>query len=98
MIALSREHLRLADTRPGDLQAALSPLIDLIARLLSEGMAAGLIRTASPRGLASLIYNVVATTVHTEYLSKDVGALHPHSRERLASEVWDFCLQGISAA
>jgi hypothetical protein len=38
--AMSREHLRLAESRPNELQAALSPLITLITRQLSDGMTA----------------------------------------------------------
>jgi AcrR family transcriptional regulator len=93
--ALSREHLRLAETQPAALQAALGPLLDLIARLLAEGMAAGIIPRASPERLAPLIYNLVATTVHTEFLQQ--GGSDRRERERLAEDVWRFCLGGILA-
>jgi len=96
--ALSREHLRLAETRPVALQTALSPLLDLIARLLAEGTAAGVVRPASPRRMAPLIYNLVATTVHTDFLTRDTCSDDRQDRERLATDIWDFCLGGILAA
>src|SRR3546814_11092539 len=50
--AMSREHLRLAESRPEDLQAAISPLIQLIAQQLADGMPGGAVRTAEPQRLA----------------------------------------------
>jgi AcrR family transcriptional regulator len=94
---ISREHLRLAEARPGDLQAALGPLIDLLCRQLGEGMQAGLVRNGDPRRLATLIYNLVSTTVHAEFLAPD-GAQHDRIRRvRLAEEIWDFCRRAIAA-
>ncbi len=95
-VAMSREHLRLAETRPADLQRALRPLLDLIAQLLADGMAAGTIRVSSPHRMASLVYNLVATTVHAEFLSEDSGADRAR-RSELAEDVWQFCRLGISA-
>jgi AcrR family transcriptional regulator len=95
--ALVREHLRLAETRPADLQAALSPLISLIACQLSDGMQAGLVRKYPPRRLAALVYNVVATTMHTEILTSETERPDPAHRSRLASEIWEFCRPAIAA-
>lgn len=95
--ALSREHLRLADTRPDALQAALAPLLAVIARLLAEGMAAGMIRPCVPQRLAPLIYNLVATTMHTDFLSHSAERADRGHRERLATDIWDFCLSGVLA-
>lgn len=95
--AMSREHLRLAESRPDDLQAALDPLIALIARLLSDGMEAGLVRSYPARRLATLVYNLVSTTVHTEFLTQDVVHLDHDRRARLADEIWEFCRRAIAA-
>lgn len=95
--ALVREHLRLAESRPTDLQAALSPLITLIARQLSDGMKAGLVRNYPPQRLAALVYNVVATTMHTEILANETSQPDPAHRVRLASEIWEFCRPAIAA-
>ncbi len=95
--ALVREHLRLAELRPADLQAALSPLITLIARQLSDGMQAGLVRNYPPQRLAALVYNVVATTMHTEILAAETQQPDPAQRIRLANEIWEFCRPAIAA-
>lgn len=97
--ALSREHLRLAESRPNELQAALAPLIDVITQLLADGMAAGVMRRTDPRRLAKLVYNLVSTTVHAELLAEEVA--EPESYRvpsaELAAEVWEFCRRAIAA-
>jgi AcrR family transcriptional regulator len=95
--ALSREHLRLAESRPNDLQAALSPLIALIAQLLSDGMKAGVVRDYAPQRLAALVYNLVSTTVHTEMLAEESAAPDRVRRAQLATDIWDFCRRAITA-
>jgi AcrR family transcriptional regulator len=95
--ALSREHLRMAESRPHDLQAALSPLIALIARQLSDGMASGAVRSGNPQRLATLVYNLVSTTVHTELLSQESAQPDRAHRAQLAADIWEFCRRAIVA-
>jgi hypothetical protein len=95
--ALSREHMRLAEARATDLQAALEPLIALIARQIDEGMALGQIRVGDPRRLAQFIYNLVATTMHTEFIAAEGDAATDERRERLADDLWEFCRRAIVA-
>jgi AcrR family transcriptional regulator len=95
--AMSREHLRLAESRPGDLQAALSPLIALIAQQLSRGMQLGLVRNDDPQRLATLVYNLVSTTVQTELLAQENAQPDRAYRVQLASDVWEFCRRAIAA-
>ena len=95
--AMSREHLRLAQSRPGELQAALSPLLELIAQQLSEGIRLGSIRPADPGRLASLLYNLVSTTAHTELLAHETAAPDPSRMAGLADDLWAFCLRAIAA-
>lgn len=95
--ALSREHMRLAEARPDELQAALEPLVALIARQLADGMKAGQIRTGDPARLAQFIYNLVATTLHTEFISAEAGVEVSGRRERLADELWEFCRRAVVA-
>jgi AcrR family transcriptional regulator len=94
--ALSREHLRLAESRPADLQLALRPLIALIERQLADGMSAGLVRRENPQRLAALVYNLVSTTVHNELLTNEHAQPDYASKNRLANEVWEFCRRAIS--
>jgi AcrR family transcriptional regulator len=95
--AMSREHLRLADSRPEELQAALSPLITLIARQLSRGMEAGSVRRCAPQRLATLVYNLVSTTVHTELLAHETSPPDRARRVQLAKDIWEFCQRAIAA-
>lgn len=95
--ALSREHLRLAESRPHDLQAALSPLIALIAQQLSLGMDDGSVRSGNPQRLAALVYNLVSTTVHTELLAQESAQPDPAHQAQLAADIWEFCRRAIVA-
>jgi AcrR family transcriptional regulator len=95
--ALSREHMRLAESRPDDLQAALDPLIQLIGQQLSDGMAAGSVRAAVPQRLATLVYNLVSTTVHTELLAEETTHPDHERRVRLAADIWEFCRRAVAA-
>jgi len=94
--ALSREHLRLAESRPSDLQAALAPLIELLADLLRETVAAGQARDCDPALQATLIYNLLSTTVHTQLLTEEPGTPDPASRRRLAEHIWEFVRRAIA--
>lgn len=73
---------------------ALRPLISLIAEQLADGMASGVIRRGEPQRMAALVYNLVATTVHTELLSAEAAL---EDREHLAAELWEFCRRAVSA-
>jgi AcrR family transcriptional regulator len=95
--ALSREHLRLAESRPADLQAALSPLLALIAQQLAAGVQAGAVRRDDPRRMGALVYNLVSTTVHTELLAHESARPDRAQRTRLAADIWEFCRRAIAA-
>jgi AcrR family transcriptional regulator len=95
--ALSREHLRLGESRPAELQAAIGPLIELIANQLADGMTAGQVRRAPPQRLAVLVYNLVSTTVHSELLAEEDVGPNRQRRTQLAEDIWEFC-QGAVAA
>jgi len=93
--AMAREHLRLGETRPDELQAALRPLLDLIAEQVRAGIRAGQFREADPDLQARLIYNLVATTAHTELIAEDRTGSDRKKRQRLAQSVWEFCRRAI---
>lgn len=95
--ALSREHMRLAESHPAELASALSPLLVLIARQLADGMAAGAVRQADPDRLAALVYNLVSTSVHTELLSPEGTMRDLARRQRLAGELKEFCRRAVMA-
>jgi AcrR family transcriptional regulator len=95
--ALAREHLRLADTRPRELQAALAPLLGVIAEQLRDGVTAGKVRPCDADLQAALIYNLVSTTVHTELIAEEGGRPDRERRLRLANDLWEFCRRAIAA-
>lgn len=94
--ALSREHLRLAESHPAELQAALSPLLNLIAETVARGIERGQFRKCDPALQATLIYNLVSTTVHTELLAEE-SATDQKQGQKLANEIWEFCRRAIVA-
>jgi AcrR family transcriptional regulator len=91
--AMSREHLRLAQSHPAELQAALCPLLELMAQQLAEGVKQGTLRAGDPARLASFLYNLVSTTVHTELLAHEVP--DPAHTALLAKDLWLFCRRAI---
>lgn len=93
--AIIREHLRLAQSRPEDLQAALQPLIALLAEQIAAGSEAGAIRHGDPLRLATLVYNLVATTVHMELLQGSGAYGEPSYQKQLAADVWEFCRRAL---
>lgn len=95
--ALSREHLRLAQTRPAELDSALGPLLNLIAGHVADGMSIGIFRQADPQMQSRLLYNLVSTTVHTVLLAEEGSAADIAAREGLAQEVWEFCRRAMLA-
>lgn len=94
--ALSREHLRLAEARPDELHRALRPLMTLIGDQLADGMAVGKVRQADPARLAVFIYNLVATTMHTELIAQETIGSPRERRDRLADELWEFCRRAVA--
>jgi AcrR family transcriptional regulator len=94
--ALAREHLRLAESRPRDLQRVLAPLIDQIAEILREAMANGQARQADATTQATLIYNLLSTTIHSELLGEEDGRPDHRMRKQLSDAIWDFVLRAIS--
>lgn len=95
--ALSREHLRLAESRPQDLQIALRPLLALVSEVIEDGIGRGMMRPCDPRLQASLVYNFVAATVHVELLAGEGEHPDLHHREQLSGSIWEFCRRAVIA-
>jgi len=95
--ALSREHLRLADARPVELQQAIAPLVGLIAQQLTAGVAAGQVRQANVERMALLVYNLVSTTVHSQLIAEEQMMANLEDRSRLAGDIWEFCHRAVAA-
>lgn len=93
--AFSREHLRLAQERPAQLQRAIEPLVDLIRRIIVDGMERQRWQSSSADRAARFVYNLVSTTVHTETLDPGSRRLVEAEREALAQQLTDFCLNAL---
>jgi AcrR family transcriptional regulator len=93
-VVMSREHLRLAEARPDDLQRAIEPFTSLIAEQLAAGMERGVVRRADAFQLATLVQNLVAATMHASLLSRASG---PETPARDAAALWEFCLRAVRA-
>jgi AcrR family transcriptional regulator len=94
-VAMSREHLRLAEARPEDLQRALEPLTSLLEEQLALGMERGVVRPADPHELALLVHNLVTATLHASLLAG--GAARADRGGRSAAALWEFCLRAVRA-
>jgi len=92
-VPLSREHLRLAESRPDELRYALEPLTVLLASYLAAGMAAGVVRETDARRLAVLVLNLVFAQVHAVLL----GTAAERDVERSGAELWEFCWRAVGA-
>jgi len=90
---MSREHHRLAESRPEELRYALSPFETLIAENLESGMRARLVRRADPECLAVLVLNMVSVTVTSAVLTE----CGPGELERMGAELWEFCWRALEA-
>jgi len=84
------------ESRPDDLQAALSPLLSLIAKQLSDGMNSRTVRRCDPQRLAALVYNLVSTTAHTELLAQKTARPDWAKRVQLATDTWKFCRRALA--
>ena len=94
--ALSREHLRLAEARPLELQRAVAPLVGLIATQIEAGIKEGLVRQSNVERMGLLVYNLVSTTVHSQLIAEESSTPDLGDRTKLADEIWQFCLRAIA--
>ena len=91
--AMSREHLRLAESRPVELRQALAPTMDLMTEQIVAAMESGVVRRGDPHEFALLVHNLVSSTIHSTLLGE------PHARDvqRTTDLVWEFCRRALVA-
>jgi hypothetical protein len=88
---LVREHRRLAEDHPDELDAALRPLVDRLRSELASGVRAGELEDVEPRRAAETVFALVLASIHEVTL----GRAEP--RERAAC-LWRFCWSGLAGA
>ncbi len=91
--AMSREHLRLAQSRPDELRQAVAPTTQLMAEQILAAMELGHVRRADANELAVLVHNLVSSTIHSALL----GSAKEYDVERTTEVVWEFCRRAIAA-
>ncbi len=85
-VAMTKEHIRLAEHRPDELNAALAPMNELIADVLRAGMSTGAVRKTDTMQLAEIVHGLISTEVHRN--------LH-RSEDDWIDRLCEFCLGGI---
>src|ERR1039458_2586893 len=81
---------RLAEPRPGDLERAFKPQVDLVEELIGDAAASGQLHSPlSTTAAALLLHHTVLATVHARIL----GAAGPGNVS--AEELWMFCSSGL---
>jgi AcrR family transcriptional regulator len=84
--ALTTYSNRLAETRPGDLERAMKPQIDLVVDLIEAAQSAGRLHSVlAPEVAAHLLHRTVLASVHARILGTDSQV------EVSADDVWQFC-------
>ncbi len=85
---LIREHRRLAESRPEELNRALAPLIDVLAAEVRGAVNAGVARASDPHRVARTMFALVLEAIHDVVL----GRAEPLAE---AEFVWEFCWHGV---
>jgi AcrR family transcriptional regulator len=85
---LIREHRRLAESRPEELNRALAPLIDVLADEVQGAVDAGAARAADARRVARTMFALVLEAIHDVVLGRAEALTE-------AEFVWEFCWHGV---
>jgi len=98
---LVREHRRLGELRPADMDRALAPFITFLADELVVAMDAGVARRGDPDRDARTVFSVVLSEIHELVLGRHApGAVVGTTRSALIREsaeyVWQFCWTGLT--
>jgi AcrR family transcriptional regulator len=88
---LAREHRRLSEERPDDLDAALANLTGLLEREIEAGARQGIVHAPDPRRAAATVFGVILNGIH------DVTA---RGADPLATgeHLWRFCWRGLQSS
>jgi AcrR family transcriptional regulator len=87
---LVREHRRLGEARPRELQQSLAPLLDLLASELVSANAAGVTEIRDPDRAAATVFGVLLGGIN----DVTTGQADP---PEMATWLWRFCWSGLAA-
>lgn len=88
IVAISSERSRLSERRPEELEEASAPMIEVIERVLAEGVESGAFRDTELRGLASTLHAVISSEIHRNM------SLHGRSGEWV-DQLCEFCVASV---
>jgi len=88
--ALVREHLRLAESHPGQLQAVLHPFVALFETAVADAQARGAARPGDARRDARILFHLVLSHLHALICHQIEDA--PTS---VADDLWAFCAAAL---
>jgi AcrR family transcriptional regulator len=87
--ALTIYRSRLAEVRPGDLERAFKPQIDLVIELVQAAADSGRLRTKlAPERVARLLHHTILSVVHARILGTEQNG-------PTTAELWEFCASGM---
>jgi AcrR family transcriptional regulator len=89
---LVREYQHFVETRPEQLDTAVAPFTDMLARELERGHEARVVRAADPERDARLVLSLVLASIRELVSGRDDRA-----PDEVASYLWDFCWTGMRA-
>jgi AcrR family transcriptional regulator len=88
--SITAEHWRLQQLFPDDIAQVDRPLVELIARTLTEGCASGTLSPGDPEHDAWLIVDLMRSVYHHyAFASLD------RSIDEVAEQLWSFCLRAV---
>jgi TetR/AcrR family transcriptional regulator len=90
---ITREHFRLSQSRPTELERALEPLVQVFADEIAAAAASGAIASSDPRRDAVSVLHLVVAYTHARVL----GLTHD-APDVLADHVWSFCARALGVA
>ncbi len=85
---LIREHRRLSESRPEELNRALAPLIDVLADEVQGAVDAGVASATDARRVARTMFALVLEAIHEVVLGRAEALTE-------AEFVWEFCWHGV---
>jgi AcrR family transcriptional regulator len=89
---LVHEYQRFIETRPEQMEVAVAPFIDLLARELERGREAGVIRAGEAHRDARLFLSLVLVAIREVVNGHDI-----RSPDEVAAYLWEFCWSGVRA-
>jgi AcrR family transcriptional regulator len=89
---LVREHQRLSEARPDEMDRAVAPFIDLLASQLRLGTEAGVVRAGDPSRDARMMFRLVLGGIHELVLERD-----QRTPAEVGAYLWEFTWRGMAS-